>query len=168
MSELVAQAAQALRESGGRMTAQRRAVLETLEEIGGHPTAEEIYAAARRRDVSINASTVYRTLSWLEQAGLLNPAWLGPDRCRRQEPFGGALPVEHHHFVCTLCGQVIEFAAPAIEDIKAAFAREHSAQIERAALTLYGVCAGCKQRIAPAATPPDTESEEDHGNRERN
>ncbi len=141
------------------MTAQRRAVLEALQEIGGHPTAEEIYAAARRRDVSINASTVYRTLSWLEQAGLLSPAWLGPARCRRQEPRGDPLPAEHHHFVCTLCGKVIEFAATVVEEIKAAFAREHGAQIERAALTLYGLCEACKQRMA--------EMEEDDGNLER-
>jgi Fur family transcriptional regulator, ferric uptake regulator len=145
MSELVSQAAHALRTSGGRMTAQRRAILEALEAIGGHPNAEEVCAAARERDQSINTSTVYRTLNWLSEAGLLAPAWLGPERCRRQEARSGELPVEHHHFVCTRCGQVVEFEAPVIEVIKAAFASDHSASVEHAALTLYGLCSECRE-----------------------
>jgi Fur family ferric uptake transcriptional regulator len=144
MSGLVSQATHVLRDSGGRMTAQRRAILETLEIIGGHPSAEEVYAAARERDHSINASTVYRTLNWLSEAGLLAPAWLGPERCRRQETRAGDQPVEHHHFVCSRCGHVLEFEAPAIEVIKAAFACDHSASVEHAALTLYGLCSNCR------------------------
>ncbi len=148
MSGLVRQAAEVLRASGGRMTNQRRAILETLEEIGGHPTAEEIYAAARRRDASINPSTVYRTLNWLGHAGLLGAAWLGPERSRRQEALPGSNLGEHHHFVCVRCGQVIEFAAPEIEHIKRAVASRYGVLVERAGLTLNGLCAGCRAQYA--------------------
>src|SRR5512144_1461526 len=125
MSQLVTAAAHALRNSGGRMTAQRRAILETLEAMGGHPSAEDIYVAARARDRTINPSTVYRTLNWLSEAGLVTPAWLGPERCRRQETHAGNVSSEHHHFVCARCGSVIEFEAPAVDGIKSKFAGEH-------------------------------------------
>ncbi len=38
------EASAAVRASGGRMTAQRRLILDVLNESGGHPTAEEIFA----------------------------------------------------------------------------------------------------------------------------
>lgn len=146
MSDLVTRATRVLRGSGGRMTAQRRTILEILDQIGGHPTADEIYLAARQKDRSLNASTVYRTLTWLQQVGLLNAAWLGPERSRRQETPGRALPTEHHHFVCTSCGCVIEFAAPDMEELKTEFAVRHGAAVRRATLTLYGVCAKCRAK----------------------
>lgn len=145
MHQLVREATTTLRSTGGRMTAQRRLILETLETLSGHPTAEEVYAAVQERDPRLNQSTVYRTLAWLEGAGLVSHCHLdsGPDgeRCERYDP---VTPVEHHHFVCTTCGKVVEFAAPQIEAVKQWFAGQQGAVVEKAALTLYGACAGCR------------------------
>jgi Fur family ferric uptake transcriptional regulator len=147
MGRLVAQAAGVLRTSGGRMTAQRRLILETLDRMGGHPTAEQIYDAVRRRNATINPSTIYRTLGWLAEVGLVNSRRLEPGR---REQFDPALPGEHHHFVCTRCGRVIEFAAEQIEQVKTGFARQQGVTIERASLTLYGICAQCIRRETEA------------------
>lgn len=133
------------RMTGGRMTAQRRLILETLNALGGHPTADEILTAARRRDASLNPSTVYRTLAWLERAGLVNHCHLdsGPDG-ERSERYDPVTPTEHHHFVCTACGQVIEFEAPDLGRVKAEVARQNRCVVERAALTLFGLCGRCQ------------------------
>jgi Fur family transcriptional regulator, ferric uptake regulator len=145
MAQLTREAAITLRSTGGRMTTQRRLILETLESLGGHPTADEVYAVVRRRDPRLNPSTIYRTLAWLESAGLVSHCHLdaGPagEHSERYDP---VTPVEHHHFVCTTCGQVTEFVAPQVEAIKAEFATEHYIVVEKAALTLYGQCAACK------------------------
>ena len=145
MSHLAKEAAITLRSTGGRMTAQRRLILETLESLGGHPTADEVYAVVQRRDPRLNPSTIYRTLAWLESAGLVSHCHLdaGPSG-EHSERYDPVTPVEHHHFVCTRCGQVIEFLAPQLEPIKARFASEHNIIVEKAALTLYGKCATCK------------------------
>jgi len=144
MSHLVSEAAAALRAAGGRMTAQRRLILETLETLGGHPTAEEVYTAVCVRDATLNPSTVYRTLAWLENAGLVSHCHLdsGPDG-EHSERYDPAAAGEHHHFVCTGCGRVIEFESPRIAEIKAEFAGQHGGRVERAALTLYGVFREC-------------------------
>ena len=145
MAQLTREAAITLRSTGGRMTAQRRLILETLESLGGHPTADEVYAVVQRRDPRLNPSTIYRTLAWLESAGLVSHCHLdaGPSG-EHSERYDPVTPVEHHHFVCTRCGQVIEFLAPQLEPIKARFASEHNIIVENAALTLYGKCATCK------------------------
>jgi Fe2+ or Zn2+ uptake regulation protein len=99
--------------------------------------------------MSINPSTVYRTLGWLAENGLIRQRRLRTgesDRCQRFEP---APPAEHHHFVCTTCGQVIEFQSPDIERVKGEVADEIAATIERATLTLYGVCDACSEYERP-------------------
>lgn len=137
---------QTLRASGGRMTAQRRLIFETLIACDDHPTAEEIFARASRIQPELNLSTVYRTLRWLEQAGLVNARLFeGEPRMERFDPVGES-PAEHHHFRCRACGAIIEFPAPLLEEIKAEFSREHGAIVESASLTLYGLCAACRKK----------------------
>lgn len=152
MRDLMIEATATARTGGGRMTAQRRLILRTLNELGGHPTADEICAAARRYDASLHPSTVYRTLAWLEGAGLVDHCHLdaGPIN-RHSERFDPVTPVEHHHFVCTGCGRVTEFEAARVESIKREFAAQHGAAVERSALTLYGLCAGCRDRATVAS-----------------
>lgn len=143
MAQLTQQATTTLHSQGGRMTAQRRLILETLEQLGGHPNAEQVYAAVRQRDARIHPSTVYRTLGWLADQGLVDTRHLDSDRGDRCEHYDSANRSEHHHFVCTACEQVIEFAWP-VEDAKRAVAERFSVVAERASLTVYGLCATCR------------------------
>jgi Fe2+ or Zn2+ uptake regulation protein len=151
MSGLLDLASERLHASGGRMTAQRRLILEILDGIGGHPTADEVYVEARCRDATINPSTIYRTLNWLAENGLVSSQRLGAERqSTRKERFDPGSPAEHYHFVCVNCGEVIEFESNAIELAKNDFARQYGATVERASLTLHGLCAACTVECAPS------------------
>ena len=143
MSSLVQDAQERLHAQGGRMTAQRRFILEALECLGCHPTAEEIFSVVQQRDPSLNLSTVYRTLRWLEQEGLVSTRRF--DESRRQERFDAVLPAEHHHFQCTACKSVIEFNDPLIQTIKAHFAGSSGCRVVSASVMLYGLCPRCSQ-----------------------
>ena len=123
------------------MTASRRLILETLDCLGGHPTAEQIYDSARQHDESLNLSTVYRTLRWLEHEGFISARRF--DEGGRQDRFDPALPIEHHHFICSVCKQVIEFDDPAIRDLRGRFEETHQVRIESASLVFTGVCREC-------------------------
>ncbi len=141
--DLIQSASLHLRENGGRMTAQRRLILETLAQCKDHPTAEEIYTRARSENPALNLSTVYRTMRWLEQEGLVNGRLFEDER--RQERFD---PVEdkthgHYHFRCRICNRIIEFPAPLLEQIGHQFESEHQAKIESMSLVLYGLCKDC-------------------------
>ena len=146
MSELFLEAAERLRSQGGRMTAQRRLILGTLENLSGHPTAEQVFHIARQQDPALNLSTVYRTLRWLEQENLVSTRLFAEGR--RQERFDAALPSEHHHFMCTACKRVIEFDTDLIEAIKSRFEGETGACVTTGAIVLYGLCETCSRGVS--------------------
>jgi Fe2+ or Zn2+ uptake regulation protein len=143
MNTLAQAARERLHEQGGRMTRQRRLILDALECLDCHPTAEELFAEVKDTDPALNLSTVYRTLRWLEQEGLVSARRFAEQH--RQERFDPALPSEHFHFVCNQCQRVIEFDEPLTEMVKTRFAAEHGASIETISLVLYGVCEQCQE-----------------------
>jgi Fe2+ or Zn2+ uptake regulation protein len=142
---LLQQVAEKIRNDGGRMTAQRRLILEVLESCTDHPTAEEIYTRSLDRDASLHLSTVYRTLRWLEEEGFVSPRWFEDER--RQERFDTVLDEnqDHYHFRCRVCNQIVEFPEPLIEQVKAYYEKQYGGQVENATLTLYGICASCQE-----------------------
>jgi Fe2+ or Zn2+ uptake regulation protein len=141
MSSLVEVAQECLTTTGGRMTAQRRLILETLDGLNGHPTAEELHDLLKPQSPDLNLSTIYRTLRWLEKERLVGSRWFGADR---QERFDLASPAEHHHFLCSECQTVVEFHSRDIERLKKQFEKEYGVEVEFASVTLHGVCSGCR------------------------
>ena len=141
---LIDQAQSRLRAEGGRMTAQRRLILEVLESTPDHPTAEEIFHNARLCDPTLNLSTVYRTLRWLQEEGMVSPRWFEDER--RQERFDTVVDedTDHYHFRCRVCNTIVEFPEPLIEEIKRAYQGRYGGQVESATLTFYGVCQRCE------------------------
>jgi len=73
---------QALASSGCRYTAQRAAVLNYLESVDTHPTAEDVYRAVRRRQPRISLATVYKALEALVEARLATKLTNGDDSAR--------------------------------------------------------------------------------------
>lgn len=79
--------ARALREAGLRVTQQRMALLSILMDAGDHPNADELLTRARNLDDSMSLATVYRTLSALEEAGLIQSCpWKTNRRAMRSRP----------------------------------------------------------------------------------
>lgn len=98
--------AQALRDAGLRVTPQRLALLAILMDSADHPNADELLARARALDDSVSLATVYRTLSALEEAGLIRKLTLESEPSRYE-----ITPVaEHDHVVDIDTGEVIEIA----------------------------------------------------------
>jgi len=148
MGKLVQEIHKRLRAQGGRMTTQRRLILETLETLANHPTAEELFALARQQDSSLNLSTVYRTLRLLEEEDLVSGRIFNEER--RQERFDPAYPSEHHHFMCTACKSVIEFETDLIARIKMQFEHKFDARVESGSIVFYGLCSQCRLERDPA------------------
>jgi Fe2+ or Zn2+ uptake regulation protein len=135
--------AERLHGRGGRMTPQRRLILDALNCLGGHPNAEQIFDLARQRDPGLNLSTVYRTLRWLEQEGLVSARHF--DETGRHDHFDPALPAQHYHFVCKVCERVIEFDDPAFETVKSKFELLNKVTVETVSVMFYGVCQACNK-----------------------
>ena len=144
MSNLVQEVNLRLQSDGGRMTTQRRLILQALERLSDHPTAEEIHALVRKSDPSINLSTVYRTLRWLESLELISSHHL--DQNKHQDRFDPVSATDHFHFRCEKCGTIIEFNDPAVDDLVASFEARHNCQVKGATLMFYGLCPDCQSK----------------------
>lgn len=141
MNSLRKEAEKRLQAQGGRMTAQRRLIFECLDRMTGHPTAEELYSRVRSEDPKINLSTIYRTLRWLEQEGLISALIFDEDR--RQERFDPGRPTNHHHFVCTRCKAVTEFDDRLVDQAILNFEADYDVTVDSGTLILYGLCPEC-------------------------
>ncbi len=80
---------------------QRSLVLEIMKNTYSHPTAEEVYAEARKIYPGIGIATVYRNLNQLAEMGEINRISLGNGNDR----YDGHLE-EHYHMVCKCCGRL--------------------------------------------------------------
>ena len=148
MNTLYQEASERLRVQGGRMTNQRRLIFQTLDTINVHPTAEELFELVSERDPSLNLSTVYRTLRWLEAEGLISARRF--DGERRQERFDPGLPIEHYHFLCSSCEKVIEFDHHLIEEVRSQFETTTGVIVHNVSVVLYGLCDVCQHLQQPS------------------
>lgn len=131
----------ALEARGLRLTAARRAIIDTLLESGGHLTADELTERVHQRATGIGRMTVYRTLDLLCDIGVLRPVYQGTGAAHYILLHDG----HHHHLVCSDCQRVIEFDDCALGDLPARIARRYGFRVEGHLLELYGVCAACTE-----------------------
>jgi Fur family ferric uptake transcriptional regulator len=123
------------------MTRQRRIVLETLQALRVHPTAEELHGRVRRRLPNIGLATVYRNLELLAARGLIRRLELGCG-CRR---FDADL-APHYHVRCTRCGRMDDVAGSPPSRLEKIFRSPKGFRITGHQLVLTGVCARCRPR----------------------
>lgn len=102
-----------LREAGGRITAQRRAVLEALIATQPHPSVEDVIDAAQQDDPAIHRSTVYRTLNTLAEMGVVSHVHL--DHGRSVYHFTHDI---EPHLVCPRCGATTHLDTATFDDIR--------------------------------------------------
>ena len=122
----------------GVLTPQREAVLQAIRETDGHLTAGEVFEAARRRLPSISYATVYNSLRYLTEAGLVREINQGKGASRYDREME-----RHDHAVCTCCGKLVDFDLPATTELMRAAARRSRFKPESVHLTLRGVCPDC-------------------------
>ena len=122
-----------LRSAGLRITRQRRTILAILAEGGDHPDALALFRRAARQDPSISLSTVYRTLSALEEKGVIQRHQFDGASAR----FEHAETDHHDHMIDVETGDVIEFCSDRIEKLQAEIAAEMGYDIVHHRLELY-------------------------------
>lgn len=132
----------ALEERGYRLTAARRAILETLIDSGGHVTADDLADRVRARNPQVGRMTVYRTLDLLSDLGLVHPIYQGTGAAHYVLLHEG----HHHHLVCTRCRQVIEFDDCSLQDLARMVGDRFGFQLQGHLLEFYGLCPACQKQ----------------------
>jgi len=127
---------------GVRLTSQRRALIETIQESKTHLDAQSLLEGARKREPKIDRATVYRTIEMLKKLGLVDE--LDLMHLEGEKHFYEVKTrTDHLHLACFHCGGIEEFSTPAFDRLKAEIARQTGFNISVARLEVGGACSAC-------------------------
>ncbi len=104
-----------------RVTAQRRAIIETVFATQQHFTADQLLAWSRRRDKSVSRATIYRTLPLLTESGLVRAIDFGKNYTFYDPNY--AEHPRHNHLICEDCNKIFEFESQQLEELEQEISR---------------------------------------------
>lgn len=115
-------------------------MLEAVNRLRFHPTAEEIYDDVIREHPHISKATVYRNLNQLAEDREIQKLAMadGPDR------FDYRLQ-RHYHAKCSRCGRVFDVDMDYMDDIIRLVKDAHGFAIDGHNLVFTGICYRCQQ-----------------------
>lgn len=119
-------------------TKQRQAVLKVIRDSDQHLTANEVFEDARRLLPGISFATVYNSLRYLKQEGLIGEVRFGNGASR----FDRRL-TRHDHAVCSSCGKLVDLDLSIPDELLRAAAKRSKFRPESIELTLRGSCPEC-------------------------
>lgn len=129
-----------MRSRGYRVTPQREAILEVMEENEGRPLdPERVHELAREKLPGLGLATVYRTLDLYSDLGIVFPVHLHEDSQHYEINAGG----HHHHMVCLSCGTVRILEACMIDELMEAVRDDSDFLVTSHCMSLFGYCPEC-------------------------
>lgn len=129
-----------LRDNGYRITAARRAVVNTVFGSTHALAPQEVYDAARKKYRALGLVSVYRTLEKLEELHLIQRVHQ-PAGC---QAFISAGVGHQHLLLCQQCGRVTFFEGDDLEALIKSISRKTGYQINEHWLQLFGLCVNCR------------------------
>ncbi|MGB8477600.1 MAG: Fur family transcriptional regulator [Acidobacteriaceae bacterium] len=136
-------------QQGIRLTAQRRALIETIQEAKGHLDAESLLRLARKRDPNIDRATVYRTIELLKRRGMIDELDLMHLNGEKHY-YEVKTQKDHLHLACFGCGKIEEFTTTTFERLKREIAEKNNFSIQMMRLEVGGLCGQCARKEALA------------------
>ena len=134
------------RNSGAKLTHQRMEIFREVAQTGDHPDADKVFQGVRKRMPTVSMDTVYRTLWWLTDLGLITI--LGPPRERAR--FDANLS-RHHHFVCTQCGLTRDFFSDKFDRLELPESVRFIGHAQKTQVEVKGLCLECAAGYKPNA-----------------
>lgn len=133
-----------LRAKGMRMTPQRMAIVSEIMRAKGHIAPAAIARKVQQRMPGVNPSTVYRTITMLEEVGILSHAHLeaGPEYHFADEP-------EHVHLTCSRCGRTDDLSMREAKTLYDLLKRHKGFEPDLTHFAISGLCADCAGQTEP-------------------
>jgi Fur family ferric uptake transcriptional regulator len=118
-----------------------------LAQTRGHVTGSALVERCREIDPATVPSTVYRTLSVLEDLGLVRHSH-GHDG---REEFHVLPEAEHGHLHCTRCGRTWELPIADVEGLMVGLRHERGFDVDMSHISIGGLCADCRAQTGERA-----------------
>lgn len=120
------------------LTPQRKMVYDFVLNAADHPTAIDIIDGLRENGHKLAYGTVYNSLHYLTDVGLLRELSIG-DTITRYD----ARTEHHNHVVCRVCGRLGEWVTPIPEEYLQLVTQETKYRLEDIELVIRGICPQC-------------------------
>ena len=122
----------------GRLTQYRTVVLEMLRGAKTHPTAAEVFRIVRKRRPGVAYATIYNSLNWLEQKGMIARVDFA-DEAARYDP----IVERHDHLICDGCGALRDVTIKLPAGLLGHATRSAGFRVVRYRTELFGMCDRC-------------------------
>jgi Fe2+ or Zn2+ uptake regulation protein len=122
------------------LTKQRHSVLRVIRESDKHLTANEVFEGARRLLPGISFATVYNSLRYLKEEGLIGEIRLGTDAHLYDRNLA-----RHDHAICNGCGKLVDLEMPDPTSLLKQAADLSKFEAESIELILRGLCPDCSK-----------------------
>ena len=128
------------RAQGVPLTAQRRAILQTLLVLDGHPTADDVHAIVARATDDISRTTVYRALETFVRMGVITKV------CHPGSAVRYDVHTEmHHHLVCLRCDALMDISDSRLDAIRIPDTSDFGFEVTDFRVQLRGICRSCRR-----------------------
>jgi len=120
-----------LRPAGTKRSSKRDLIVNVFLKQEGHLSADDLVALTKREDHRISRATVYRTLQWMEEAGIY------------RHP-------RHFHLICRTCHASFEFLSSDVEALAEEVAAVRGFVADQLLVQIHGTCEACRTGRAPS------------------
>jgi Fur family ferric uptake transcriptional regulator len=125
---------QDLKERGVRITPQRAIIVETVEALSGHVTADDVFRQVQKVNSYISLATVYRTLDLLKDLGIITESNLGTGTTHYALRTHGT----HHHAVCRISKETLDLPPDFFEGVIKRLKDEYNFIVDNNHIVLFG------------------------------
>jgi Fur family transcriptional regulator, ferric uptake regulator len=137
---LSAQWLSVLQDSGYRLTAPRRVIVEIMASCERALSPVDLFDLGRKDQPGLGLVTVYRTLEKMEELGLVQRVHQ-PNGCHRYLP---AARGHQHLLLCENCGKAVLFDGDELTTLFQSVTKSTGFVIKEHWLQLFGLCANCQ------------------------
>jgi Fe2+ or Zn2+ uptake regulation protein len=123
-----------------RMTNQKLKIMEHLQKVRTHPTAEMVYHIVSKDLPAISLATVYRNLNLLAEQGKILRLEINGEY--HYDGFCDS----HQHLVCTNCGKIMDLGQKEISNYAMKKIKSSDFELKSVRIIFYGVCKNCKEK----------------------
>ena len=131
-----------LKRNGLKNTKCRAAILDILEQNDQPVAAESLFHELSGKNITVNLSTIYRTLETLTSKNLIAKLnILGEDKAFYEYNRMG----HRHYLICLGCKKILAIERCPIKDYEEALKKETNYVISGHKLDIYGYCPECRK-----------------------
>lgn len=129
-----------LKDNNLKITPQRLAILKEIQKFG-HIGIDEIYENIKESNPSMSLATVYKNLTFMQEAKIVDEVKL-PNQKQRYE----LVKKPHIHLVCEKCGSITDMELESsIDALKKTCTDVSHFEVKETSIAMIGICPYCQE-----------------------